>query len=82
MTAPREVLRSDVTKMMNECAPGHQTRPGKRRYVSSYKGSSYHFPKGGTSRTMEVGHVIKLVSQLKIDVGCASTHFPALTFRS
>lgn len=79
MTVAREVEKSAVFRMLEECAPGSTTRKGKHRYVAKYNGKVHHFPKG--ERTLEVGHLKKIVSQLEIDRKCAGRHFPTVTFR-
>ena len=78
MTAPREIKKALVFKMMDDCAPGSTRREGTRRYVARYEGKVHHFPRG--DRTLEVGHVKKIVTQLEIDRDCAKKHFPNVTF--
>lgn len=79
MTAPRELSKSKLEKMLKVCAPDLDRRPAKRREVWSLNGKCCHMPKG--DRTIEVGHLIKAVSQLGIDKRCAREHFPDVTFR-
>lgn len=78
MTAPREVVKADIRRMLDDCAPGHESRDGKRRTVLKYQGKVHHPPKG--DRTLEVGHLRKIITQLEIDRDCAKRHFPAVSF--
>ena len=78
-TAPRIVKNADIEKMLSDCAPGTTVREGRRRRVATCNGKSHHYPKG--DRTLEVGHLVKWVSQLEINTDCASLHFPTVTFR-
>ena len=64
--------------MLDECAPGYTARDGKRRTVLKYKGKVHQPPKG--NRTLEVGHLKKIVTQLEINRECAKTHFPDVSF--
>ena len=43
-------------------------------------GKSLFLPKADRGR-LEVGYLIKVVSQLEIDKDCAAQHFPDVTFR-
>ena len=44
----------------------------------TFNGKVHQPPKG--NRTLEVGHLKKIVTQLKIDRDCAKRHFPAVSF--
>ena len=79
MTAPREIRKSKLNKMLKDCAPDLERRPGRHSDIWSLAGKKYSMPKG--DNTIEVGHVIKAVSQLEINKGCAEEHFPDVTFR-
>ena len=46
----------------------------------SLSGKSLFLPKTNRGR-LEVGYLIKVVSQLEIDKDCAARHFPDVTFR-
>ena len=80
MTAPRELRMSDIRKMMDECAPGYDIRLARHSEKWSLSGKSLFLPKTNRGR-LEVGYLIKVVSQLEIDKDCAARHFPNVTFR-
>ncbi len=78
MTAPREVPKTKIRQMLKECAPGYSCRDGRRRTVVKFNGKVHQPPKG--DRTLEVGHLKKIVTQLEIDRECAAKHFPNVSF--
>ncbi len=80
MTAPRELRMSDIRKMMDDCAPGYDIRLARHSEKWSLSDKSLFLPKTNRDR-LEVGYLIKLVSQLEIDRDCAAQHFPNVTFR-
>jgi hypothetical protein len=80
MTAPRELRLSDIRKMMDECAPGYDIRLARHSEKWSLSDKSLFLPKANRGR-LEVGYLIKVVSQLEIDKDCATRHFPDVTFR-
>ena len=71
---------SDIRKMMDECAPGYSILSARHSQKWSLSGKSLFLPKVDRDR-LEVGYLIKVVSQLEIDKDCAAQHFPDVTFR-
>jgi hypothetical protein len=69
MSASKDFIA--VQRMLNECAPGHTIRLTDHFRRITYRGLIY--PSLPKTKTIEVGHVRKMVRYFKIQ-DCASKH--------
>jgi hypothetical protein len=73
---------SAVFAMLDDCAKGHTRSLGDHKWVIRYKGITFpSLPKGQHEKRdgeIKFGYVRRLVRALKIELECASRHFPAL----
>lgn len=76
---------ADVLRMLKDCAPGHTLRVTTHSLFVRFDQRMFALPKGPgvglpEARRVNVpdGQVRSLVSQLGIDVACASKHLPGL----
>ena len=81
--ATRGTVRiSQVWKMLNRCAPGHERTLKTHHWSVKYRGKTYPWlPKGpGRHQVFEVwtGKVEQLVDVLDIDLDCARRYVPQL----
>ncbi len=62
--------------MLDNCAKGHTLRLANHSRVIIYNGNVYRsMPK---FKTIELGHIRKMVRFLKIDLECATSFIPSL----
>jgi hypothetical protein len=87
MPSRGEVLFEDLKRMLDDCAPGHQIRPGKHRDTVLFGGKTFPgLPKGAHSSRgsrhgrakIQIGHVRSLVRHLGINQDCARGVIPGL----
>jgi len=76
---------AEVLRMLRACAPGYTHRVTTHSFIVCHGEKTFALPKGrgvGTPEPRKVnvpdGAIRALVSQLGIDVTCASKHFPGL----
>jgi hypothetical protein len=62
---------SDIQRMLNECAPGHTIRLSD--HFRRVKFGALFYPSLPKSKTIEVGHIHKMVRHLHIE-DCAKKH--------
>lgn len=66
----------EITKMLDQCAPGWSFRQARHCRIIAYNAKKYRtFPKYDS---IEVGHVRKMVRFLKISLECATKALPQL----
>ena len=66
---------SDIRKMLDDCAPGYDIRLARHSEKWSLSDKSLFLPKAGRGR-LEVGYLIKVVSQLEIENRLPEEVFP------
>ena len=80
MTAPVAIPKRQIKQMLGDCAPGSSLRRNRRGSleVARYNGKTLYAPR--SDKAMDVDYLVKMVSHLEIDQGCARSHFPDVTF--
>lgn len=86
MAAPDAITLSDVFRMLESCAPGHDVKLKLHHYWVTFRGRTFtSLPKGpgaGGARSLRTpvhAQVVrKLVRHLEIDAECAGGAIPAL----
>jgi hypothetical protein len=86
VAAPDAIALSDVFRMLESCAPGHEVKLKLHHYWVIFRGRTFtSLPKGpgaGGARSLRTpvhAQVVrKLVRHLEIDPACAAEAIPAL----
>ena len=69
---------ADISRMLEDCAPGSAVRQTTHSRSIRYNGRV--FPSLPKFKTVELGHVRKMVRYLQISHDCVKKHIPNLTF--